>query len=286
MKYITKQFALVFFVLSLSLILGSASEAFAQVIPDTITMTGTIRDFCDPAISGTCIDHPDFQDPPVGLDLGIVESTLGLDDKPVYAGSSGNPSTTNAANFNQWYNDVDGVNSSGDCTVTLTKISDTPLEYQFSDLTFWPIDDNNPECESGSHFGNNGNPNHNFFFTYEIHSSFTYRGGETFTFTGDDDVWVFIDDELVIDIGGIHPAQTRTFNLDNDLDLTIDETYSFDLFFAERHTIASSFTVTTSLIIVRDEEESSSLLSVQTLFSPGRIVVTPEESQSPLNVRS
>jgi len=32
------------------------------------------------------------------------------------------------------------------------------------------------------------------------------------------------------------------------LDLTIDETYSFDLFFAERHTISSAFTVTTTIV--------------------------------------
>ncbi len=43
-------------------------------------------------------------------DLGIVESTLGSDGTPVYAGNPTTPTTTGAADFNEWYHDVPGVN--------------------------------------------------------------------------------------------------------------------------------------------------------------------------------
>merc|ERR1719346_530277 len=73
---------------------------------------------------------------------------------------------------------------------------------------------------------------HNYYFTLEMHHVFKYHGGEVFKFRGDDDLWVFINDELVIDLGGTHVALEKSVNLD-DLNLEKEKTYTLDLFFAE-----------------------------------------------------
>jgi fibro-slime domain-containing protein len=67
-------------------------------------------------------------------------------------------------------------------------------------------------------------------------------------FTGDDDLWVFINNRLVIDLGGVHGPESASVNLDT-LGLTAGNTYNFDLFFAERHTSGSNFRVETSIVL-------------------------------------
>lgn len=210
--------------------------------PDTLTLSGAIRDFK--------ASHPDFEGPNGGPDQQITAATLGQDGKPVYASATTTPTTSGKANFDQWYRDVEGVNLTAEHALTLDLVPDSdPPVYRYANNNFFPIDN--------ELWGNEGQP-HNYWFTYELHNSFTYQGGETFSFTGDDDVWVFINNQKVIDLGGVHPAMSASVSLDDvadQLGLVEGETYSFDMFFAERHTTASNFIAETSIVLEPPAEE-------------------------------
>ena len=195
-----------------------------------VELVGTLRDFTD--------DHLDFETTS-GAEDGIVQGLIGDDDKPQYGGGEGTQTTHGRELFDQWFRDVEGVNQSTELKIVLTPNEDGI--YTYNNQEFFPADD--------QLLGNQGR-GHNYHFTFELHTEFTYRGGELFTFTGDDDLWVFINGRLAIDIGGIHGRLTETADLDGlreELGIEPGNTYALDLFFAERHTVMSTFRIDTTI---------------------------------------
>jgi fibro-slime domain-containing protein len=200
-------------------------------------MPVTIRDF-----NGS---HPDFQGPQCVGGKGMVQDTLDKDHKPTHL--PGNVCGDNQ--LAEWFRDAP-VNKRYCRDLVLTKQAGKESTFEKIDADFFPIDDvpSNEKTYSGK-----DGVIHNFHFCMEMHATFQYRGGEVFDFKGDDDVWVFINNKLALDLGGVHGAQAGTVDLTRQqaqLGITTGKYYNFDFFFCERQTGESNLMITTSIDII------------------------------------
>lgn len=102
---------------------------------------------------------------------------------------------------------------------------------------------------------NNGAKNGGF--TLRGESQFVYNEASNlyFTFTGDDDVYMYINGVLALDLGGAHGRNSKTVNL-NDLDATKyglkeGQVATFTFFYMERCSDASTFGIKTNMELVQ-----------------------------------
>jgi len=90
----------------------------------------------------------------------------------------------------------------------------------------------------------------NLSFCFESHGEFAYESGQEFFFRGDDDIWVFINDKLVIDLGGVHNPAPGYVDLDT-LGLVEGDKYPIDIFFCERMGTQSNVRVSTNMYMTQ-----------------------------------
>ena len=153
--------------------------------------------------------HPDMERWITGLDLGYVASTL-----------SGNiPTLTayGATRVSQWdwwhpmYQVFQRMDSQAD------------LQSNFSGSWF-PV--------------NTGLPGDPQDFAVRWEGQFYVAENKSYTYSmgSDDDSWLFIDNQLVLDLGGVHGMTSNNYSI------SLNQGYhKIDIFFAERYVVESGF---------------------------------------------
>jgi fibro-slime domain-containing protein len=250
------------------LVLCLALPSFAQP-PDTVRVPVTFYDF---HADGR---NSDFENC-IGIqNSGSVQNRLDAMGKPVFKAN-----VNCNAQINQWYRPQGGSNAIFDRN-TGHWLGLVPYNNRANEYVGTGFNPNDPNADvvtydslpfhydawTGLYIYENYNffmldnkgfgkepagASHNFAFTTEIQYKFVYVPGLVFDFIGDDDLLLFINDQLALDLGGIQHMRAGRLEVDtiaSRLGLQFGQQYTFSIFHAERHTTESNIKIMTNLIM-------------------------------------
>lgn len=147
---------------------------------------------------------------------------------------------------------------------------------------FWPLDNvsttdpkfggstsykfkNNAGTSTGTFPASDDGRAHNSYFgmQYKVPFEVTadYCGPLEYLFFGDDDLWVFLDDKLVVDIGGVHSSVGEYVNLWDHIKMGEASSHTLSIYYTERGASGSTcfmnFTLPSVSSVEKDQDRGS-----------------------------
>lgn len=144
------------------------------------------------------------------LELGLTEYEL--DDAYLPVAVRGELLPNRGMDFARWFTEIDGVSKFYAGELNLGYNTET-TSFEYGSEMFYPLNDMIMVTKTG--VNKDGN-NHLFTMSFGVPFRVLKSGDESFTISADDDTWVFVNDKLVLDMGGVHDVMTAEFKINEE----------------------------------------------------------------------
>jgi fibro-slime domain-containing protein len=139
-----------------------------------------------------------------------------------------------SGNLEKWFDPAQSRSAScGNLFLKNVGDSAKPI-WRLDDPQFFPMDA--MSRQPAWPVGVVGPLSNDYAYCMEVNAALTYKGGETMKFRADDDLWVFLDNRLAVDQGGIHFAIQGETKLDSlpFLKGKLGKTMDLDIYYCSR----------------------------------------------------